>query len=87
MYLLARLFMVVACLATWLAVVELVLLAWPISVLFVIGVLIRKSRLRRRLSTLGSARWANKGDLRSAGMLDGGNGLILGRLVIEGEEG
>jgi type IV secretion system protein VirD4 len=35
---------------------------------------------RKRLTTLGSARWADSSDLRRAGMLDAGSGLVLGRL-------
>jgi type IV secretion system protein VirD4 len=36
---------------------------------------------RKRLTTLGSARWADADDLQSAGMLDASSGLILGRLT------
>jgi type IV secretion system protein VirD4 len=36
---------------------------------------------RKRLTTLGSARWADASDLHKAGMLDGKSGLILGRLT------
>jgi type IV secretion system protein VirD4 len=36
---------------------------------------------RKRLTTLGSARWAAASDLHKAGMLDGKSGLILGRLT------
>jgi type IV secretion system protein VirD4 len=35
---------------------------------------------RRRLTTLGSARWADASDLHRAGMLGGPRGLILGRI-------
>jgi type IV secretion system protein VirD4 len=35
--------------------------------------------VRQRLTTLGSARWADIEDLRSAGMLNANSGLILGR--------
>jgi type IV secretion system protein VirD4 len=35
---------------------------------------------RKRLTTLGSARWADAEDVRGAGMLDSRSGLILGRL-------
>jgi type IV secretion system protein VirD4 len=37
---------------------------------------------RRRLTTLGSARWATENDLRRAGMI-GGTGAIIGRLPKE----
>jgi type IV secretion system protein VirD4 len=36
---------------------------------------------RKRLTTLGSARWADASDLHKAGMLDAKSGLILGRLT------
>jgi len=36
---------------------------------------------RKRLMTLGSARWADADHLRRAGMLDSMGGLILGRLT------
>ena len=36
----------------------------------------------KRLTTLGSARWADAGDLSKAGMLTARSGLILGRLTV-----
>jgi type IV secretion system protein VirD4 len=36
---------------------------------------------RKRLTTLGSARWADAADLRAVGMLDARSGLILGRMT------
>jgi type IV secretion system protein VirD4 len=36
----------------------------------------------KRLTTLGSARWADVGDLSKAGMLSARSGLILGRLTV-----
>jgi type IV secretion system protein VirD4 len=36
----------------------------------------------KRLTTLGSARWADAGDLGKAGMLTAKSGLILGRLTV-----
>jgi type IV secretion system protein VirD4 len=36
---------------------------------------------RKRLTTLGSARWADASDLNKAGMLDAESGLCLGRLT------
>lgn len=81
MYLLARLFTMVACIAMWIAVGELIVLTWPISVLFVLGIVVRRKAKRKSLTTLGSARWANKQDLQAAGMLDADSGLILGRLA------
>jgi type IV secretory pathway TraG/TraD family ATPase VirD4 len=81
MYLLARLFTIIACLAMWIAVGELIVLTWPISVLFVLGIVVRRKAKRKPLTTLGSARWANKQDLQAAGMLDADRGLILGHLA------
>jgi type IV secretion system protein VirD4 len=37
---------------------------------------------RKRLTTLGSARWADADDLGKAGMLNARSGLILGRLTV-----
>jgi type IV secretion system protein VirD4 len=56
---------------------------WPASGLFA-GILLAAHLYRKRstrLTTLGSARWADEDDLRRAGMLDADSGLILGRLV------
>lgn len=39
-------------------------------------------RQHRRLTTLGSARWADANDMRRAGMLDASSGLILGRVTV-----
>src|ERR1700721_608987 len=36
----------------------------------------------KRLTTLGSARWADADDLGKAGMLSARNGVILGRLTV-----
>lgn len=36
--------------------------------------------VKKRLTTLGSARWADADDLRRAGMIDAKSGLILGRI-------
>jgi hypothetical protein len=55
------------------------ILAWPVSLLFLVlavGFRVRK----QMLTTLGSARWASEQDLSRAGMLDADRGLILGRL-------
>lgn len=68
--------------ATLYCVLAFLVLAWPLSsLLLVIVVFGRLTRQRRqRLTTLGSARWANAGDLRRAGLLGATSGLILGRL-------
>jgi hypothetical protein len=83
MYLLARLFLIIGYLAVWVAAVEFILLAWPFSVLVVLGVVVRRVRRRRALTTLGSARWASERDLHD--MLQGDSGLILGRLMSDEE--
>lgn len=61
------------------------LLYWPVAimVLIVCGVKLAR-RPRGRLTTLGSARWADQSDIRRAGMLAARSGLVLGRL--EGTE-
>lgn len=53
--------------------------AWVVVAVIVVVVgRVLQSR-RRRLTTLGSARWADASELREAGMLDAESGLILGR--------
>lgn len=60
----------------------LVALGWPWT--GIVGAVLLIGRLYRRrpgrLTTLGSARWAGESDLRAAGMLSAGSGLLLGRL-------
>jgi type IV secretion system protein VirD4 len=50
------------------------------GVLCFLAYLIKNSH--KRLTTLGSARWADAGDLGKAGMLTARSGLILGRLTV-----
>ncbi len=38
----------------------------------------------QRLTSFGTARWANVDDLRAAGMLDANSGLIIGRVMGSG---
>ena len=87
MYRLSRLLLIVSCLAAWLVVGELILLTWPASFVVVVALVIARCRNRKRkqLTTLGSARMANKKDVQAAGLLYADTGLILGRLV-SGEE-
>jgi hypothetical protein len=87
MYRLSRHLLVVACLASWLVLGELILLAWPASFVLVAVIVIGRCRNRKRkqLTTLGSARFANKKDVQDAGLLYADTGLILGRLI-SGEE-
>lgn len=86
MYRLSRLLLIIGCLAVWVAVGALILLAWPFSMLFALAIVTRWKRKRRALTTLGSARWANRQELQAAGMLDADSGLILGRLETDGQE-
>jgi len=55
---------------------------WPLSgvVIFVIVIAAIGRKSYRRLTTLGSARWAERDDLQRAGMLNARSGLILGRV-------
>lgn len=87
MYRLSRLLLVVSCLASWLVLGELILLAWPASFVLVAALVIARYRNRKckQLTTLGSARFANRKDVQAAGLLYADTGLILGRLV-SGEE-
>lgn len=81
MYLLSRLLLIVAVLFAALGALFIGAAAWPASGAVAV-VLITARRLRgprRRLDTLGSARWADELDLRRAGMIDGSSGLVLGR--------
>jgi type IV secretion system protein VirD4 len=58
--------------------------SWPTSAV-VVGILflaVVMKRGYRRLTTLGSARWAEESDLRRAGMVGASSGLILGRLPV-----
>lgn len=84
MYGISRWCLRTACLAAWANVVMLVLLVWPTSLVGVAMVVFHWRGKIKRLTTLGSARWATLRDLRVAGMLDANSGLILGRF--QGEE-
>jgi type IV secretion system protein VirD4 len=82
MYTLSRLLLIVGLAACAYCLVILAVLTWPGSAI-VIGIfLFARATVKRRgrLTTLGSARWADEDDLRQAGMLDADSGLILGRL-------
>lgn len=87
MYRLARQLLVIASLASWLVLGELILLAWPASFVLVAALVIARCRNRKRkqLTTLGSARFANRKDVQAAGLLYADTGLILGRLIIPEE--
>lgn len=55
-------------------------LFWPWSAAIVVGLLAiaAATKKRSRLTTLGSARWADQRDFQKAGMLNASSGLILG---------
>src|SRR5581483_9253458 len=54
---------------------------WPVLLGLIIWAFVEAKRKYTRLTTLGSARWADCDDLRRAGMLDAKTGLILGRIT------
>ena len=57
---------------------------WPaigVVVMFSLTYWVAKKR-RKPLTTLGSAKWADVEDMRWAGLLDAGSGLILGRATV-----
>lgn len=54
---------------------------WMVIFWAVVWVVVVAKRQYTRLTTLGSARWADADDLRRAGMLDATSGLILGRIT------
>jgi type IV secretion system protein VirD4 len=88
MYFLSRLLLMFSCAVPAYCLTLGVVLAWPVSALVLAGILAAIAAHRRRggrLTTLGSARFANADDIRT-GMLDANSGLILGRLV-EGSDG
>lgn len=85
MYRISRWFLRVACLTAWANATLLVLLLWPTSLVGIAMVAFHWRGKVKRLTTLGSARWATLRDLRAAGMLDAESGLILGRYVGDGE--
>jgi type IV secretion system protein VirD4 len=82
MYRLSRLLLILSTAAGGYCACIVAILGWPASgVILAIILVARVARKKQRhLTTLGSARWADEGDLRKAGMLDAPIGLILGRL-------
>lgn len=82
MYFLSRLLLMIGFAAVAYCLALGVVLAWPVSALVLAGMLAAYAahrRRRRRLTTLGSARFADEDDLR--GMLDADRGLLVGRLI------
>ncbi len=57
---------------------------WPVIIGIIITAIIAAKKGYIRLTTLGSARFADADDLRRAGMLDADSGLILGRVTDSG---
>jgi type IV secretion system protein VirD4 len=82
MYKLSRTLLMVAVIISLMFVGGSVETFWPHSalVLVVLVLAIFGKKGYARLTTLGSARWAEWNDLRWAGMLNARSGLILGRL-------
>ena len=72
---------VAAILGSYCAFAVLVI-AWPVSgivaAIAAIGLFVKKRQ--SRLTTLGSARWADAKDIKRAGMLNAKTGVILGRI-------
>jgi type IV secretion system protein VirD4 len=81
-YRLSRLLLTQAALLGGYCIGALILLGWPASgiLLGLLAFLRASGRGHKRLTTLGSARWAEKRDLQKAGMLNAKSGLILGRM-------
>ena len=84
MYKLSRLLLIVSVLVVFLGLLVATLGGLPWSAL-VIGIVVlgRLFQRRRRLTTLGSARWADENDLISARMIDARSGLTLGRIEVK----
>src|SRR5271165_2423887 len=82
MYKLSRAILVASIIVSAVFVAGAIADLWPLSAVAVVVVLIAAFGKKgyRRLTSLGSARWADEGDLRRAGMIDAGRGLIIGRL-------
>ncbi len=81
LYRLARLFLITAVFVSLYSLFALTVWTWPAGgfLLVALGFAALRQRRARRLTTLGSARWATESNLRAAGMLDAHSGLILGR--------
>jgi type IV secretory pathway TraG/TraD family ATPase VirD4 len=82
MYQLARLFLALGALCCFYSLALVMVIGWPWAPFaFAFLLFVKKVRGRyNRLSTLGSARWADEKDLQRAGMLNAESGLILGRM-------
>lgn len=82
MYKVSRAFLMVGVIVSVVFVGGAVERLWPASAFVIVALLLAMFGKKgyRRLTTLGSARWADWNDLRWAGMLNAGSGLIVGRL-------
>jgi type IV secretion system protein VirD4 len=72
-------------LAVFFACMSLVIfsiLYWPVAAFVIVGLAYKSITRPSRLTTLGSARWADEKDLERAGMTDANSGLILGRYYV-----
>jgi type IV secretion system protein VirD4 len=82
MYYLSREFLKLAVISSAYFTILVLVVGWPASGVLAIGsaLAIAAQWKARRWVTLGSARWADDQDLRSAGMLRSASGLVLGRI-------
>jgi len=82
MYLLSRILLMLSVIVGLHCLAVFVAIGWPAtgwgSAVVALACAARKRR--RRLTTLGSARWAEEADLRRKGMLYANEGLIIGLL-------
>jgi type IV secretion system protein VirD4 len=85
MYKLSRLMLMSTVVAALYGLAIVTIIGWPVSGWVWGGILVIRFFRRRgaALTTLGSARFADEGDLQKSGMLDAESGLILGRLPVE----
>lgn len=84
MYRISRYLLAIANVSAFACLPPLWIWGWPWSnIVLLVGVasIVWRSQLKR-LTTLGSARWAEASELQKAGMLDAKSGLILGRTTL-----
>lgn len=84
MYSISRLLLITGVVAGAYCAAIATVVCWPASGLFIGLFLVAHLYQKKRsgwLTTLGSARWAERDELIRAGMLDADSGLILGRLL------
>jgi hypothetical protein len=85
MYRLSRLLFILALLSCLYSLAIIAAMWWPRSgfLLAVAAIALAGRRGHARLTTLGSARWANQTDLRRAGMVGAPSGLMIGHLLLD----